>query len=60
MADPLIIGCPDETTAETAATEVSKLPDLPARSRASRRCGNRRDTIVVIATVRIDAVGDRR
>jgi hypothetical protein len=26
MADPLIIGCPDETTAETAAAEVSRLP----------------------------------
>ena len=26
MADLLIIGCPDETTAETAAAEVSRVP----------------------------------
>jgi hypothetical protein len=26
MADLLIIGCPDETTAETAAAEVSRPP----------------------------------
>jgi hypothetical protein len=25
MADLLIVGCPDETTAETAAAEVSRL-----------------------------------